>query len=113
MTIGQHRVLVIDDEENIRLILKTFLGEEGYRVVEAANGAEGLVRLDRETFDFIICDVRMPVMDGLTFLTEAKEKGIQAPMIMLSAYGSVESALEAIKMGAFDYAFKPFNPDEI
>ncbi len=113
MTIGQHRVLVIDDEENIRLILKTFLGEEGYRVVEAANGAEGLVRLDRETFDFIICDVRMPVMDGLTFLTEAKEKGIQAPMIMLSAYGSVESALEAIKMGAFDYVFKPFNPDEI
>ncbi len=113
MTIGQHRVLVIDDEENIRLVLKTCLKEEGYHVSEAANGAEGLVRLDRETFDFIICDVRMPVMDGLAFLTEVKEKGILAPVIMLSAYGSVESALEAIKKGAFDYVFKPFNPDEV
>ncbi|MBW2624380.1 MAG: sigma-54-dependent Fis family transcriptional regulator [Deltaproteobacteria bacterium] len=110
---GQHRVLVIDDEENIRLVLKTCLGNEGYQVTEAANGAEGLARLDQEVVDFIICDVRMPVMDGLTFLSEVKEKGILAPVIMLSAYGSAESALEAIKKGAFDYVFKPFNPDEI
>jgi two-component system response regulator AtoC len=113
VTIGQHRVLVVDDEENIRLVLKTCLTSEGYQVIEAANGAEGLARLDQEVVDFIICDVRMPVMDGLTFLSEVKERGILAPVIMLSAYGSAESALEAIKKGAFDYVFKPFNPDEI
>ncbi|MBW2061454.1 MAG: sigma-54-dependent Fis family transcriptional regulator [Deltaproteobacteria bacterium] len=111
--IEEQRVLVVDDEENMRLVLKTFLSREGYQIVEAANGAEGLACLDREAFDYILCDVRMPVMDGLTFLNEAKARGVLAPIIMLSAYGTVDSALEATKAGAFDYVFKPFNPDEI
>ncbi|MBW2141687.1 MAG: response regulator, partial [Deltaproteobacteria bacterium] len=69
---NEQRVLVVDDEENMRLVLKTCLTREGYQVVEAANGSEGLICLDREAFDYILCDVRMPVMDGLTFLKEVK-----------------------------------------
>ncbi|MBW2322058.1 MAG: sigma-54-dependent Fis family transcriptional regulator [Deltaproteobacteria bacterium] len=110
---NEQRVLVVDDEENMRLVLKTCLTREGYQVVEAANGSEGLICLDREAFDYILCDVRMPVMDGLTFLKEVKIRGVLAPVIMLSAYGTVDSALEATKAGAFDYVFKPFNPEEI
>jgi len=107
------RVLVIDDEENMRLVLDNILVREGYRVVLAGSGAEALQVLDHETVDFILCDVRMPVMDGLTFLTEARARGMRAPIIMMSAYGTVDSAVEAMKAGAFDYVFKPFKPDEI
>ena len=109
----QRRVLVVDDEANLRLVLKTILAKEGYQVSQAANGQEGLDVLDREVVDFILCDVRMPVLDGHGFLAELKARGITAPVIMLSAYGSVDSAVEAIKAGAFDYVFKPFKPDEI
>jgi len=109
----EQRVLVVDDEENMRLVLRTCLAKEGYRVIEASNGHQGLDRLDKEIVDYILCDVRMPVMDGLAFLREVTARGIAAPVIMLSAYGSVDSALEALKSGAFDYVFKPFNPDEI
>lgn len=106
-------VLIVDDEENIRLVLHNILSREGYRVTAAADGRSGLAELDREVIDFILCDVRMPVMDGHEFLREIQQRGIQAPVIMLSAYGTVESAVQAIKDGAFDYVFKPFQPDEI
>ena len=107
------RVLIVDDEDNIRVVLQNILTLEGYDVRLADNGKKGLEILDREVFDGILCDVRMPVMDGLSFLGEIKARGIRAPLIMLSAYGSVDSAIEAIKAGAFDYVFKPFKPDEI
>lgn len=107
------RVLIVDDEENIRLVLHNILIREGYRVDQAGNGREALVLLEREAFDHILCDVRMPVMDGLAFLDEIRARGVLASVIMLSAYGTVDSAVEAIKRGAFDYVFKPFKPDEI
>lgn len=107
------RVLVIDDEENIRIVLTNILSREGYLVSLAASGEEGLEEIQRETVDYILCDVRMPVMDGIKFLGEMRDRGIRAPVIMLSAYGTVDSAVEAIKAGAFDYVFKPFKPDEI
>ncbi len=106
-------VLIIDDEENIRLVLQNILSREGYRVELAGDGLEALKKLDQTVFDCILCDVRMPVMDGPSFLDEAKKRGVLAPIIMLSAYGSVDSAVESIKAGAFDYVFKPFKPDEI
>jgi two-component system response regulator AtoC len=113
MTSDRPTVLVIDDEENLRLILENILTAEGYRVFTAEDGASGLAVLDRETVDLILCDVRMPEMDGPAFLEAAKARGIAAPIIMISAYGTVDSAVEAIKAGAFDYVFKPFKPDEI
>lgn len=109
----KQKILIIDDEENMRLVLKTLLEREGYEVAEAGDGAAGLDKLDRQVFDYILCDVRMPVMDGMTFLAETIARGLLAPVIMLSAYGSADSALEATKAGAFDYVFKPFNPDDI
>ena len=107
------RVLIVDDEDNIRVVLTNLLSREGYRTTEAANGREALELLNREVFDFILCDVRMPGLDGPGFLKAYHEWGGRAPVIMLSAYGTVESAVEAIKAGAFDYVFKPFQPDEI
>lgn len=107
------RVLIVDDEENMRLILENILVREGFQVSLAANGEEALHNLEQEAIDFILCDVRMPVMDGPSFLAEARARGVQAPVIMLSAYGTVDSAVAAIKAGAFDYVFKPFKPDEI
>ena len=111
--VDRKRVLVVDDEENMRLVLRKILASEGFDVLEATDGQQGLAVLDREVVDFVLCDVRMPVLDGPSFLEKMKTRGIQAPVIMLSAYGTVDSALEAIKAGAFDYVFKPFKPDEI
>ena len=110
---GKRRILVVDDEENMRFVLQKVLTGEGYLVSLAADGREALELLDRETVDIILSDVRMPVMDGLTFLAELRARAIRVPVIVLSAYGTVDSAMEAIQAGAFDYVFKPFQPDEI
>ena len=114
MTLSEkRRVLIVDDEENMRLVLSKILEAEGYQVSQAGNGLEGLRMLDREVIDFILCDVRMPKMDGPAFLGELTAKGYRIPVIMISAYGSVDSAVESLKAGAFDYVFKPFQPDMI
>jgi len=107
------RVLVVDDEPNLRFMLRRCLEGEGYAVEEAADGMAGLSAVESGGFDFILCDVRMPGLDGVSFLKEARERGVEAPVIMLSAYGTAMSALEAIEAGAFDYVFKPFHPEEI
>jgi two-component system response regulator AtoC len=107
------RVLVIDDEENLRHYLQMVLGEEGYHVEAAQNGKEALEKMQHHPWDIILCDIRMPRMDGMAFLKEVKAKGLEGTIIMMSAYGTVNSAVEAMKMGAFDYVSKPFNADEI
>lgn len=107
------RILIVDDEENFRNVLTVILKKEGYEVEGAANGKEGLGRVGESTFDHILCDIRMPQMDGLEFLQEAKKIGIETPIIMMSAYGTIDTAIEAMKMGAYDYISKPFKPDEI
>src|SRR5437763_16095204 len=107
------RVLVVDDEENIRLVLKTLLKRHGYDVEVAGSGEEALGLVDSFGPDVILTDVRMPRMGGLDLLATLKAKQNPATGIVMSAYGSVDLALEAMKAGAYDYVGKPFKPDEI
>ncbi len=109
---GGH-VLIIDDEESMRHMLRLVLEREGYRIAEAAEGAAGLDILGQREFDLILCDIRMPVLDGRGFLGEAVRRQIPSTIIMMSAYGSIDTALECMKLGAYDYISKPFKPDEV
>jgi len=107
------RVLVVDDEENLRHYLQMVLGEAGYQVEAASDGVEALEKMQHQSWDIILCDIRMPRMDGMAFLKQAKAKGLEGAIIMMSAYGTVDTAVEAMKIGAYDYVSKPFNADEI
>ena len=107
------RILIVDDEESFRNILTVILKKEGYEVEGAANGEEGLSKVSSAEFDHVLCDIRMPQMDGLEFLQESKKVGVDVPIIMMSAYGTIDTAIEAMKLGAYDYISKPFKPDEI
>jgi two-component system response regulator AtoC len=110
---NDRHILVIDDEENMRHMLSVMLTRQGYHVGAAADGEEGLNRVVDNAYDFILCDIRMPVMDGKTFLLRALEEHVTAPIIMMSAYGTVEAAVECMKLGAYDFISKPFKKDEI
>jgi len=107
------RVLVVDDEENIRVVLKALLRRHGYEVETASNGEEALALVDSFGPDFVLTDVRMPKMGGLDLLSTLRAKQSDATVIVMSAYGNVEAALEAIKAGAYDYVQKPFKNEEI
>jgi two-component system response regulator AtoC len=107
------RVLVVDDEENLRLVLRTLLRKQGYEVEVADGGERALELVDGFGPDFILTDVRMPKMGGLDLLATLKAKQNPATVIVMSAYGNVDMALEAIKAGAYDYVSKPFKPEEI
>jgi two-component system response regulator AtoC len=107
------RVLVIDDEENMRHMLSVLLRSEGYTVETAAHGRAGLELLQSGRVDFILCDIRMPEMDGLAFLKAAGEVRHSAVIIMMSAFGTVDTAIEALKQGAYDFISKPFKTDEV
>jgi two-component system response regulator AtoC len=107
------RVLVVDDEENIRLVLRTLLKKHGYDVEVADGGEAALAALDAFDPDVILTDVRMPRMGGLDLLGALKAKQHPATVIVMSAYGNVDLAIEAMKAGAYDYVSKPFKPDEI
>ena len=107
------KILVVDDEENLRHMLQVTLIKLGYRVDTAADGAEALAKAARECYSFILCDIRMPLMDGRTFLGNCARDGIGGTVIMMSAYGSVDDAIDCMKLGAYDYISKPFNSEEI
>src|SRR3989454_705316 len=106
------RVLVVDDEPGLRQSLGLLLADAGYDVAAEGNGAKALARALAEPFDLVLCDVRMPDMDGLAFLRGYVSGGGSALVIMMSAYGGEEAALAAMKEGAYDYIPKPFRPDE-
>jgi two-component system response regulator AtoC len=107
------RVLVVDDEENLRLVVRSVLRREGYEVEVASSGEEALSLVDTFGPDYILTDVRMPKMGGLELLAALKAKGNDATVIVMSAFGNVDLALEAIKAGAYDYLQKPFKPEEL
>jgi two-component system, NtrC family, response regulator AtoC len=107
------RILVVDDEENIRLVLRTLLKKHGFDVEVADSGEAALGLLDAFDPDVILTDVRMPRMGGLDLLATLKAKQHPATVIVMSAYGNVDLAIEAMKAGAYDYVSKPFKPDEV
>jgi DNA-binding NtrC family response regulator len=106
-------ILIVDDEEIMREILETLLVREGYTVRMAANGAEGLDLARSLPFDAVIVDMMMPGIDGLQVLDELRKHDEELPVIMLTAYASMENAISAMKRGAFDYITKPFKNDEV
>ena len=110
---AKKRILIIEDEANMRHMLEVLLGRSGYEVKTAADGQEGLEVIEREGFHFILCDIKMPRMDGMAFLKSATDKLDNTTVIMMSAYGTVDTAIEAMKLGAYDYISKPFKTDEV
>src|SRR5512133_43490 len=113
MTEAFPQILIIDDEENLRHMLSAMLSRQGYRADTAENGTEGLRLLSEKVYDFILCDIRMPEMDGKQFLLHALKERVPSAIIMMSAYGSVDTAIECMKLGAYDFISKPFKKDEI
>ncbi|HEY6007556.1 MAG TPA: sigma-54 dependent transcriptional regulator, partial [Geobacteraceae bacterium] len=109
----RERVLVVDDEENLRHMLQVLLRKQGYLAETATDGAAALRLAADNTYDFILCDIKMPVMDGSAFLRAALAAGVGGTIIMMSAYGTVDTAIECMKLGAYDYISKPFKNDEI
>ena len=107
------RVLVVDDEESLRLVLRAFLKRSGYQVEVAENGEAALGLIESFGPDVILTDVRMPRMGGLDLLATLRAKGHEATVIVMSAYGNVDLALDAMKAGAYDYVQKPFKNDEV
>ncbi|MFH1060805.1 MAG: sigma-54 dependent transcriptional regulator [Pseudomonadota bacterium] len=107
------RILVVDDEDHVRRVLGLMLSGQGHQVVSAANGAEALAKFGQETFDLVILDLRMPDLDGLTVLARIRAAEPDQTVVMITAYASVETALTAMKQGAFDYIGKPFKEEEI
>ncbi|MTI22385.1 sigma-54-dependent Fis family transcriptional regulator [Fulvivirga sp. RKSG066] len=101
------KILIIDDEQSIRNTLREILEYEKYEVSEAKNGEEGLKILTKEKFDAALCDIKMPKMDGLEVLEKVMEQGIDTPFIMISAHGTIETAVDATKKGAYDFIQKP------
>ena len=103
------QVLLIEDEEPIRRVLSRILSEENenYQVTEAVDGKEGLKILGSKQFDLVLCDIKMPKMDGIEVLQKSNEKNMHVPFIMLTGHGNVETAVEAMKLGAYDFISKP------
>ena len=100
-------ILLIDDEKSIRNVLKDILQHEGYWIEEAADGEQGLQKLAAQPFDLVLCDIKMPKMDGLEVLQQIMQLQPDVPVIMISGHGTIETAVDAVKKGAFDFIAKP------
>ena len=100
-------ILIIDDEKSIRKTLSEILSFEGYKIEEASDGEEGLKKFKDKNYDVVLCDIKMPKIDGIEFLQKAGESNPDIPIIMISGHGNIETAVEAVKTGAYDYISKP------
>ncbi|NPB09790.1 MAG: sigma-54-dependent Fis family transcriptional regulator [Thermodesulfobacteria bacterium] len=106
-------ILIVDDDTSLREFLEIFLSKDGYQVVTAGDGEEALNLLERLPVDLVLADIRMPKLDGISFLRELRRKGLHLPVIMITAYASLDSAVEAKREGAFDYVSKPFKLEDL
>ena len=113
MNTEQERILVVDDEEPVRLLLKRILEECGYSVVTVANGQEALNRVSETKFELLLMDIKMPEMSGTEVLQQLITNYPSTPVIMVTAVGDAKTAVEAMKLGAYDYITKPFNQDDL
>ncbi|MEK7205726.1 MAG: response regulator, partial [candidate division NC10 bacterium] len=107
------RILVVDDEESMREFLRILLEKAGHQVTTAGDGAAALALATKQDMDLIISDIKMPRLDGVGLLAGLRQHGLEIPMIMMTAYASSDSAIQAMKHGAFDYITKPFKVDEV
>jgi DNA-binding NtrC family response regulator len=107
------KILVVDDEEGARELFNTILTDEGYEVTLAINGEDGILQFKNALFDLVVTDIKMPGMDGLQLLQEIRKTGSKADVIMVTAYGEVESYLKAMSLGAAEYINKPIRIKEL
>lgn len=107
------KILIIDDERSIRNSLKEILVDEGYDVDVAENGIQGCQMVDKEKYSVIFCDIKMPEMDGLEVLTKLNEMGVESAIVMISGHGDINTAVDCIKRGAFDFIQKPLDLNRI
>lgn len=110
---ASERILIVDDEDGMRRLLGRVLTREGYETSTVGSGAEALRLVANERFDLVVTDIKMPEMDGLQLLEELKEYEPSLPIIVMTAYGTIENAVQALRFGAYDYIAKPFETDEI
>ena len=106
-------ILIVDDEKNYLVVLEALLGQEGYETITANNGEDALNLVNESDLDLVITDMKMPSMGGMTLLEEAKKINPELPVIIMTAFGSIEMAVEAMKKGAYNYITKPFQNDEL
>jgi len=107
------RILVIDDEDSMCRFMEIMLAKEGYEVHVARSGQDGIALLRENSYDLVLADLNMPEMSGIDVLREVKTFKHEQDLIVMTAYASVDSAIEAMKQGAVDYVTKPFKVDEI
>ena len=107
------KILIVDDEAAIRSALKEVLEYEGFAISEATDGESALKMVLKESFDLIFCDIKMPKLDGLDFLSELKKEEIRVPVVMITGHGTIETAVEAIKRGAYDFIQKPLDLNRV
>jgi len=109
----QKNILVVDDDTGVRTVFSSILRKDGYRVTAVKNGYEAIKVIDEKSFDLALVDLRMPGLDGIQVLEKIKSRRLQTRVIIYSAYGLVEDAVEAMRKGATDYLNKPFSPNEL
>lgn len=107
------KILIVDDEKNIRMTLKYCLSELDYTIESASDGLEALGKMHQENFDLVLLDIQMPNLSGLELLKKMREENIKSLVVMMTAYGTIEKAVDAMKLGAIDFISKPFTPETI
>jgi DNA-binding response OmpR family regulator len=110
---NESSILIVDDEPGIRLVLERTLAHEGYQIATACDGMEALKKLEESAYDLILLDLAMKPMGGIQVLNAIRERGVDSVVIILTAHGTMDSAVDALRLGAFDYLYKPVSPESI